>query len=79
FIQSLSLGIEYQGEYHFEGFWGGRGVVNESQKIEQIQRRDQEKRDACKLVEIVLVEIPFTWDRSKEFVENALIDAGITI
>lgn len=77
FIKTHSLAIEYQGEYHFEGFWGGRGVFNESQEIEQIQRRDQEKRDACKLAEIILVEIPFTWDRTKQFVEDCLINAGI--
>lgn len=78
YIESLSLAIEYQGEYHFEGFWGGRGITTQSQEIESIQKRDQEKRDACKSLGMTLIEIPYTWDRSFEFVLEAIKSAGIS-
>jgi hypothetical protein len=75
FVESLSLAIEYQGEYHYEGFWGGRGITNNSQEIESIQLRDRQKKDACEKLGITLIEIPFTWDRTIEFVRKTLDDS----
>ena len=75
FVESLSLAIEYQGEYHYEGFWGGRGITNNSQEIESIQLLDRQKKDACEKLGITLIEIPFTWDRTIEFVRKTLDDS----
>eukprot|EP01114_Cavostelium_apophysatum_P005321 TRINITY_DN1615_c1_g1_i1.p2 TRINITY_DN1615_c1_g1~~TRINITY_DN1615_c1_g1_i1.p2 ORF type:complete len:559 (-),score=129.89 TRINITY_DN1615_c1_g1_i1:334-2010(-) len=52
YIPTLRLAFEYQGQHHYEN--------------EDIQRRDAEKRKACKLHSISLVSIPYWWDRSKE-------------
>ncbi len=61
-IPSIKVGIEYQGEQHFFPIkhWGGELA------FEEVQKRDQEKRDACKLRGIELIEVPFTWDGHKE-------------
>ena len=61
-IPCIKVGIEYQGEQHFFPIkhWGGELA------FEAVQKRDQEKREACKLIGIKLIEVPFTWDGHKK-------------
>ena len=62
FVPSQNLAIEYQGEQHFfplKHFGGKRGLSS-------IQKRDKEKREACKDNGISLLEIDYTWDGKKD-------------
>ena len=43
-----------------------------SSGLHELQSRDQEKREACQKAGIVLIEIPYTWDKTVEFVNNLL-------
>ena len=65
-IPSKKIGIEYQGEQHFfpVKHWGGQAALH------KLQERDREKRIACKINGIKLVEIPYTWDGGR----NSLIE-----
>jgi len=71
-IPELKLAFEYQGEQHFEAFHRGITQVTKGQSLESQQKRDQEKRKACEKLGIRLIEIPFTWNATKECVENYL-------
>ena len=75
-IPEISLAVEYQGEQHFETFWKGAVDLTESQTLESTQRRDEEKRKACLSKGITLVEIPYTWDRTLDYVRNAIDESG---
>ncbi|MBI2757063.1 MAG: hypothetical protein HYX49_00115 [Chloroflexi bacterium] len=61
-IPSMKIGIEYQGEQHFFPVkqWGGDIA------LKNLQTRDQEKRDVCKVKDIKLIEIPYSWDGDKK-------------
>lgn len=65
-IPSIKVGIEYQGEQHFFPIkhWGGEPA------LKKVQERDQEKRIACRMRGIKLVEIPYSWDGGK----NSLLE-----
>jgi len=39
--------------------------------------RDEEKRMACKELGILLIEIPFSWDRKEEYVRGILSQMDI--
>ncbi len=61
FIKSLNLAIEYQGIQHFKSkkFFGGI-------KAFDIQKKnDEEKRLACYESGIKLLEIPYTFNKTK--------------
>jgi hypothetical protein len=75
-IPERFLAIEYQGEQHFETFWRGYVELSETQTLAGTQRRDEEKRQACLGKGITLVEIPYTWDRTLEYVRNAIDKSG---
>lgn len=75
-IPEISLAIEYQGEQHFKTFWKGYIDLTESQTLESTQIRDEEKRKACMSMGITLVEIPYTWDRTLDYVRNAIDESG---
>lgn len=59
FIPSLNLAFEYQGMQHFKD----HTLVNKS-KLRQ--GKDNEKRKACELNGITLIQVPFWWDGSKD-------------
>ena len=62
FCEELSLAIEYDGRQHFVPIknWGGEASLLE------IQRRDEEKNQACKQTGISLIRInQKNWDGSK--------------
>lgn len=59
FIPRYFLAFEYQGEQHYHHHYL-YGTTSDQQK------RDQDKRDACKEIGITLIEIPYWWDRKKD-------------
>jgi len=65
FIPSLSLAFEFQGEYHYHD----HDVFG---KLAHQKRRDEEKRVACERVNITLIEIPYWWNQSKDFILTEL-------
>ena len=75
-IPEERIALEYQGQQHFTPFFNNNSLLDE---LENIRRRDEEKRQACKDNDIVLVEIKYTWDRSMEYVLDSLEQAGIEI
>ncbi len=67
FFPDLKFAIEYQGEQHYRPAWGGY------EELVNIQRRDQEKRDACAMAGIELLEIrDLLWDGSDELLVEFL-------
>lgn len=58
FDAQTGLALEYQGEQHYLAveIWGGEDA------LEQQQKRDQFKREACQAAGIRLVEVPYTWN-----------------
>jgi len=65
FVPSLKLAIEYQGEQHFIPIkpWGGE------KRLREVQRRDQEKKQACEDNNIILILIDYDkWDGSRDTV-----------
>ena len=57
FIPSLNLGIEYQGEHHYQD-------IPYFNNFELYQTRDKIKENFCLENSISLVPIPFWWDKS---------------
>jgi hypothetical protein len=65
FLPSLSLAFEYQGKQHYQ--WHFKfGAPNEQQS------RDNEKRETCNQHGITLVEVPFWWDLSRNFLADVI-------
>ena len=61
FFPDLLIAIEYQGEQHYRLAWG------DEKTLEKLQKRDQEKRIACKNYGIELIEIrDIFWDKTKQ-------------
>jgi hypothetical protein len=73
-IPNLSLAFEYQGIQHYAPFWDGRNEGT-NRELDEVKRRDEEKRIACKKAGIKLIEIPYTWNASKEYVVNVLSES----
>jgi hypothetical protein len=65
YIPSLSLALEYQGIQHYEGhyLWS---------PLDSQRERDELKRSACREKNIILVEIPYWWDKSKSSLASTL-------
>jgi len=69
-IPSLSTGFEYQGQGHY---YPQNQYGKKKQKIfEDTIRRDEEKKKLCKKYNIVLIEIPYTWNQSIEYVRDII-------
>lgn len=58
YIPAHQLAFEYQGEQHY------RDIYALGRQWSQ-RERDNEKRLACEMKGITLVEIPYWWDREK--------------
>lgn len=67
YIPKLNLAVEYQGEHHF------LPIVGE-EKLAQSKDRDQQKRVACALYNIKLLEIDYNWDGDYRTVLDLLKD-----
>ena len=77
-IPDLSLAVEYQGEQHYEKFWRGNFETNDSQSFESQIKRDEEKRKSCIDNGIILIEIPYTWDKTITYIRNAISESVTT-
>ena len=67
FVGKYNLGIEYQGEHHYQDIptFGG---------VEMYITRDKEKLEICKECKINLVVVPYWWDTEKESLKQLIID-----
>ena len=70
-LPNENLAFEYQGEQHYMDVSEMKGW-DLSSGLHELRSRDQEKREACQKAGIVLIEIPYTWDKTVEFVKNLL-------
>jgi hypothetical protein len=70
FFPELMLAFEYQGEQHYTPVepWGGEEALKRTIK------RDTEKRALCSSHGILLVEVPFTWNRVDEHLLQIIKD-----
>lgn len=73
YIPSLQLGIEYQGQQHYQpiSIWGGKGALI------ALQERDERKRKLCQALEITLMEVDFTEPLTNEHIRKRLNDVKI--
>ena len=68
-IPKHKIAIEYQGEQHYSESWTG---IMGQKEFEKIKQRDIDKKKACKTLDICLIEVPYTWDQSKEYLLSLL-------
>lgn len=68
FIKNKNIAIEYQGEQHFKinTSW------NTEDSLKKLQKRDKEKKIACKKNNIKLIEIDYKWSGTKESIYKIL-------
>lgn len=73
YIPSLQLGIEYQGQQHYQpvSIWGGKSALI------ALQERDEKKRKLCQALEITLMEVDFTEPLTNEHIRERLNDVKI--
>ncbi|GGF84262.1 hypothetical protein GCM10011338_40710 [Alteromonas lipolytica] len=73
YIPSLQLGIEYQGQQHYQpiSIWGGKSALI------ALQERDDRKRKLCKALDITLMEVDFTEPLTNEHIDNRLKELKI--
>ena len=62
YVPALALAFEYQGEMHYKTEHFKHGTTD------RLKARDQEKQLAAKECGITLIEVPYSWDSSKESV-----------
>jgi hypothetical protein len=65
FLPRELLAFEYQGEQHFYDVFSMGSKWN-------YEQRDVEKREACKMNGITLIEIPYWWDKKRESLEATI-------
>lgn len=66
YIPELKIGFEYQGKQHYEEV----GLFNGAEGLIETQKRDELKKEKCKLNDVTLVE----WKYSDEVDDRKLID-----
>jgi len=67
FMPSVHLAIEYQGEQHFH--W-----TNLHGSPEERQKNDVHKREACMLIGVTLIEIPYYWEASYRALQLIILE-----
>ncbi|MFT6928217.1 MAG: hypothetical protein ACJAZP_003867 [Psychromonas sp.] len=73
YIPSLQLGVEYQGQQHYQpvSIWGGETALI------ALQERDERKRAICKTLDITLMEVDYTEPLTYDHIHKRLKDAKI--
>jgi hypothetical protein len=73
YIPSLQLGIEYQGQQHYQpiSIWGGKDALI------ALQERDERKINLCKALDITLMEVDYTEPLTIDHIGKRLKDAQI--
>ncbi len=68
YSHKLSLAFEYQGQQHYSPipYFGGE------KQFKTQQERDIKKRKLCATHNITLIEIPYTWDKSEQYVRDKI-------
>lgn len=71
FLPGLKLGFEYQGEQHYMSieYWGGEASLS------AIRARDAEKISAFAESGITIIEVPYTWNRTRDGLESLINDS----
>ena len=77
-MPEIGIAIEYQGEQHFHKINFG-GNYDVPQALESQKSRDQEKREACLEIGISLLEVPYTWENTHDWVKEFLRENRINI
>ena len=67
FLPSLNMGIEYQGEQHYDDM-----CSNGFTQIEFYKSRDLQKESLCHSLHISFYKIPYWWDRSIDSLKSIL-------
>lgn len=66
YIPTLNLGVEYDGQQHFEPVcFGGISAKKAKQNLEKIQRRDKKKNKLCRDLGIELFRINYAQDQQE--------------
>jgi hypothetical protein len=68
FVPDDGIAFEYQGRQHYEPI----PLFDGEDALQDVRRRDEEKRRACMEAGITLIEVPYTWDRTREYIDNLL-------
>lgn len=79
FVPSLSLGIEYDGQHHFEPVrFGGISLEKAKRNLRKTQQRDRRKFGLCKKQGIGLLRIKYTQNQQdiKRLIQNYLLIRG---
>eukprot|EP01114_Cavostelium_apophysatum_P018467 TRINITY_DN5712_c0_g1_i3.p1 TRINITY_DN5712_c0_g1~~TRINITY_DN5712_c0_g1_i3.p1 ORF type:complete len:458 (-),score=93.25 TRINITY_DN5712_c0_g1_i3:618-1991(-) len=61
-IPKHNLALEFQGHHHYIQLYKD----TKSEKYENQNRRDREKRRECEALGITMIEIPFWWDKTQD-------------
>lgn len=86
YCKELNIAFEYQGEQHFIG-WGSN-KEKRKKSLAEIQKRDKEKSEQCKMKGILLLKINYYKDLNKpldlishtiNFIKKSYIDLNMTI
>eukprot|EP01114_Cavostelium_apophysatum_P003600 TRINITY_DN1359_c0_g1_i2.p2 TRINITY_DN1359_c0_g1~~TRINITY_DN1359_c0_g1_i2.p2 ORF type:complete len:193 (+),score=48.34 TRINITY_DN1359_c0_g1_i2:1252-1830(+) len=64
FLPDYDLAFEYQGAHHYKETMFG--------DLEEYQKRDQAKREACEKIGLTLIAIPYWWDCATETLQATI-------
>ena len=72
FLPERNLAFEYQGRQHYEEFWQSNTTMPINDNWKDISRRDEEKKVACKANDIRLIEVPYTWNATEDYIRSLI-------
>ena len=72
FLPERNLAFEYQGRQHYEEFWQSNTTMPINDNWKDISRRDKEKKVACKANGIRLIEVPYTWNATEDYIRSLI-------
>lgn len=72
FLPRLSLAFEYNGKQHF-----GVGTGFFKKTTDRIRENDEIKRKRCQELGIRLIEVPYTWSQTKDYITSLLGEKNV--